>query len=143
MAPNTTWTPAEIETITQMWLAGKSASVIGYELHKTRSAIIGKIHRLGVQRTEDVEKKVRGVPRKRKQPKLKPIKIDPKLIADAKWVHEDDATRSTRCSIYELTHEMCRFPIGDPAEESFAFCGAARIGTLSYCGFHANRCYRK
>jgi GcrA cell cycle regulator len=35
-----------------------------------------------------------------------------------------------------LPEGACRWPIGDPAKRSFAFCGAPRLGRRSYCAKH-------
>lgn len=40
-------------------------------------------------------------------------------------------------SILELTERVCRWPVGDPREEGFGFCGAAVQPGLPYCGGHA------
>jgi GcrA cell cycle regulator len=36
---------------------------------------------------------------------------------------------------------MCRWPIGDPLEDGFTFCG--RPAERSYCGQHAQIAYRQ
>lgn len=35
-----------------------------------------------------------------------------------------------------LPDGACRWPLGDPAEPGFAFCGAPRLGRRSYCSGH-------
>jgi hypothetical protein len=45
------------------------------------------------------------------------------------------------CTLMELTRETCRFPIGDPLEADFAFCGAQRERG-PYCEFHARLAYQ-
>jgi GcrA cell cycle regulator len=35
-----------------------------------------------------------------------------------------------------LADGACRWPLGDPAEPGFAFCGAPRLGRQPYCGCH-------
>lgn len=44
------WTDERIEVLRKRWMAGASASVIGNELGCTRNAVIGKAHRLGLER---------------------------------------------------------------------------------------------
>ena len=41
----------------------------------------------------------------------------------------------------QLGTASCRFPLGDPCDESFRFCGAVREGSGPYCGPCAKRCY--
>ena len=47
-----------------------------------------------------------------------------------------------RASIVTLKESMCRWPIGDPSEENFHFCGRKKVGTLPYCEHHARMAYQ-
>lgn len=42
------WTDAKVSRLTSLWMEGETASVIGRELHMSRNAVIGKVHRLGL-----------------------------------------------------------------------------------------------
>ncbi len=44
---------------------------------------------------------------------------------------------SGRVTILELNGSMCRWPIGDPTNAEFRFCGCRALGTLPYCQDHA------
>jgi len=37
---------------------------------------------------------------------------------------------------------MCRWPIGDPGEPEFHFCGRKSFGSLPYCDHHARMAYQ-
>ncbi|MDC7787992.1 GcrA family cell cycle regulator [Rhodoplanes sp. TEM] len=45
------------------------------------------------------------------------------------------------CTLIELTHDRCRWPLGDPAAESFRYCGGARAHK-SYCAHHGALAYQ-
>jgi GcrA cell cycle regulator len=47
-----------------------------------------------------------------------------------------------RCSLLELTHDQCRWPISDPGAVDFAFCGNRTTAGFSYCAGHAHLAYR-
>ncbi len=58
---------------------------------------------------------------------------------------EEEAARATlaeiekfakRISLLELTERTCKWPIGDPTEESFAFCGLECVPGKPYCEYH-------
>lgn len=53
---------------------------------------------------------------------------------------------SRRVSIGELTFTSCRWPLGDPRDDDFAFCGADRANPYddsnAYCAGHAAIGYR-
>jgi GcrA cell cycle regulator len=47
-----------------------------------------------------------------------------------------------RASILTLKEPMCRWPIGDPGEPDFHFCGRKKCGSLPYCEHHARMAYQ-
>ena len=58
---------------------------------------------------------------------------------------EEEAARATLAEIekiakkiplLELTERTCKWPIGDPTEEDFAFCGLACVPGKPYCQYH-------
>ncbi|MFK7944616.1 MAG: GcrA family cell cycle regulator [Paracoccaceae bacterium] len=58
---------------------------------------------------------------------------------------EEEAARATlveiekfakKVSLLDLTERTCKWPIGDPTEENFAFCGLSAIPGKPYCEHH-------
>jgi hypothetical protein len=58
---------------------------------------------------------------------------------------EEEAARATlaeiekfakRVSLLDLTERTCKWPIGDPTDEDFAFCGLACVPGKPYCENH-------
>ncbi len=47
-----------------------------------------------------------------------------------------------RKTIQSLVESSCRWPIGDPQQEDFHFCGHDRMTGLPYCEFHARRAFQ-
>ena len=47
-----------------------------------------------------------------------------------------------RRSIQTLTDACCRWPIGDPQQSDFHFCGRKKVTGLPYCEFHARRAFQ-
>mgnify|MGYP001416088788 CR=1 FL=1 len=71
------WTPDRVEILTEMWMEGKSASLIATELGGvTRNAVIGKVHRLGLSN--------RNIDKKQNTNKTKTINKENKKIKDNK-----------------------------------------------------------
>lgn len=57
-------------------------------------------------------------------------------------IHPDDIARIPHgVSIFDLTHETCRFPIGEVGKPGFVFCGAAVGPEKPYCKAHAVWCF--
>jgi hypothetical protein len=44
-------------------------------------------------------------------------------------------------ALAELPDRACRWPIGDPAEPGFRFCGAPKVAGRSYCQHHLGIAY--
>lgn len=45
-------------------------------------------------------------------------------------------------SFLDLQSHMCKFPIGDPQESDFFFCGTTRLEGTPYCIEHCGIAYR-
>ncbi len=67
----------------------------------------------------------RGRSCNRKGP-VKPLKAAPLAAPD----------RALKVPLLGLTPRTCRWPIGDPQEPDFGFCGSAPTSGSSYCAFH-------
>ena len=122
-----------------LWQEGKSGSEIAAILGDglTRSAVIGRIHRLGIA-ARAVGKK----PPKKGEPPKKAEKPKKRIIARA-------AESSFECAVgagvgfLDRTHGQCAWPSGDPKDlDTFRFCGAetAREGA-PYCSAHMALAY--
>ena len=44
--------------------------------------------------------------------------------------------------IQTLTEVCCRWPIGDPQQADFHFCGKKKVAGLPYCEVHARRAFQ-
>jgi GcrA cell cycle regulator len=95
----------------------------------TRSAVVGKMMRLGIPlRDAATALKSRKAPTLRPKPQRPPMASH---ISAARMI-----------SIDELTRRDCRWPIGDPRKEDFGFCGHAVMDGKSYCAGHQAIAYR-
>jgi GcrA cell cycle regulator len=109
----------------------------------TRCAVIGKARRIGIDSCKPVV-----VPRKRVQAK-KPRRHKSSRVSTftAEWGDGPTPPRFPTQDIpiqpcmplvklIDLSHKHCRFPIGEPGTEEFAFCGCQKLDGFSYCEFH-------
>lgn len=75
------WSQAEIDKVTPLWLDGKSASEIARVMPgRSRNAIIGIVHRLGLSRTGATVQRVRREPtmaRPARAPKVRQSQLKP------------------------------------------------------------------
>ena len=146
------WTEERVEVLKKLWAEGHSASQIAKQLGGvTRNAVIGKVHRLGLSG--------RATP-------SRPVKRPPRLARPKPRVSSDGSVKSTgaptgetrlrrpgpdkmiatlppapvadgeAATILTLRDSMCKWPIGDPADPKFAFCGR-KADCGPYCEEHA------
>jgi GcrA cell cycle regulator len=98
-------------------------------------AVDRKMRRLGItpprQRKKDYATAVNPGNLTRRLPPLRPTTI----IADLAIPQEQ------RCTLMQLNRYTCRWPIGEPKEADFFFCGAEPAPGSSYCRTHTMRAY--
>lgn len=105
------WTPERIATLIALWNESLSTSEIGRRLGITKNAVIGKVHRLGLQQRRPT------------------LKVEP-VVANV-------------IKLDKLGANMCSWPIGNPGEETFHFCGEQSIPGKPYCAAHCSVAYVK
>ena len=156
------WTDERIALLKKMWKEGKSAAEIAKTLGKgvTRNAVIGKAHRMGLSgRPSPIKKPVpakkegtaAAAPRKETKEVSKKAapapagKTNPGFVKEAeelKKIEKEMVPLGGGVSLLELNERMCKWPIGDPREADFTFCGRGiRVGT-PYCPDHAAMAYQ-
>jgi len=115
------WSEERVEMLKSLWSKGRTASQIAEELGDvTRNAVIGKVHRLGL--------KSRPSPIHRERERKRGFAPAPNAVD----------VRSRRVSERE-----CHWPIGNPREPGFHFCGAPAEADRPYCAAHCAVAYRR
>jgi GcrA cell cycle regulator len=146
-----------------MWKEGKSAAEIAKTLGKgvTRNAVIGKAHRMGLSgRPSPIKKPVpvkkegaaaaprKEAPAKEVKKSAAPAaggKANPGFAKEAeelKKIEKEIVPLGGGVSLLELTERMCKWPIGDPREADFTFCGRGIRQGTPYCPDHAAMAYQ-
>lgn len=159
------WTDERIEFLKKRWADGASASVIADELGPfSRSAVIGKVHRLGLDYRKTVTIREAGVDRrvfgsrapggrmvKRRRmtasfndaslsvEQQEEIRKQNALIAEALKAEVVDLAAELRAkavTFAQLDKPHCKWPYGDPRKPDFVFCGCGRMPGSPYCAPH-------
>ena len=141
------WTEERVALLRKLWTEGLSASQIAKQLGGvTRNAVIGKVHRLGLAGratpSRPAKRPVR-VSRPRmigpSAPRLRPAASMPTVvIPDLEPLKLEDGKAA---SVLTINDTMCKYPIGDPADANFAFCGR-NAASGPYCQDHARLAYQ-
>lgn len=147
------WTEDRVEMLKKLWTEGHSASQIANQLGGvTRNAVIGKVHRLGLSGRATPSRPVKRPPRlARPKPAPQRVERTPQkpveethakplpAIAEKDYEPLAPATLSNgeTANVLNLRESMCKWPIGDPMDKDFAFCGRATSEGGPYCKEHA------
>jgi GcrA cell cycle regulator len=160
-----TWTAARIDLLRDLCAEGLSFAQIAKQLNEvsrergplSRSAVAGKIARFGIKKATFA-----GAPRipvKRiRPPRSRPSQPNSNERARVEaarggiWTPHskphgpvpitsttpvvEAAQRGGGVKLLDLTLETCRWPVGDPRDFSFRFCGALSPVDKPYCGHH-------
>ncbi len=161
------WTDALISELGIAWAAGKSGAAIARDFNErygfvfTRSAIIGKVHRLGLpQRACGAPAYPRIAPEERAQRRLEKLQRRAEVRAAKAGFRAERMVPKRRAPLppvipnfdllipmeqrktfAELGTRDCRWIIGDPQEPSHFYCGGGVLGELPYCAGHCARSY--
>ncbi|MDQ8729448.1 GcrA family cell cycle regulator [Bradyrhizobium sp. LHD-71] len=138
------WTPDRIAELRRLFEAGYSCSQIAREISVSRNAVIGKLSRLGLNRPPG-ERGPQNRPGPKQTIRRSPFRMLSVVRAGADGkapVVDDYVDDGQRCSLFELSPQSCRWPIGSPGADDFGFCGNAPAAGLPYCPHHARMAYQ-
>jgi GcrA cell cycle regulator len=144
-----TWTTHRIEQLKRLFDEGLTCSQIAREIDVTRNAVIGKLSRLGLNRpANDAGYRRLSPPRAvtTRQSQVRTLRMmhaEMEAAAVGVTVADETISDARRCSLLELSAESCRWPLGRPGADDFAFCGNAPVDGLPYCPGHARMAYRR
>ena len=146
------WTEERVEVLKKLWTEGHSASQIANQLGGvTRNAVIGKVHRLGLSGRTTPSRPVKRPPRlsrPKPRPQTEPVSAGndaPRTPAsqtartalrDTEKLEPLALDNGEKANVLNLSASMCKWPIGDPGDPDFAFCGR-RATCGPYCADHA------
>lgn len=149
------WPQADVDRLTELVKLGWSASQIGGDLGYTRNAVIGKIHRLGLQGERPVikpgppkTKKIlsedevqKRIARRNERQQIWRTRQREQIKQAIEAASRPEPTKPQNwrgLSLMELTDNTCRFPSPEPP---FTYCGDPTADMTSkrpYCCFHHN-----
>ncbi len=156
------WTDEAVEELKKMWDKGMTTGQIAKVLNVTKNSIIGKVHRLCLTARPSPIKKTSSSKNDAKNMKSlqKPVadniekshKQTNSSIDDTVLIKNDEKNLSTQelfsmeetnIPLVKLDNHTCRWPLGDPRDDDFCFCGKRVKTGQTYCEEHAAVAYVK
>ena len=131
------WTPESEQKLKKLWKDGLTGSEIAKFFGTTRSAILGKVHRLKLEtratskRTTNTTKIKTEVTGEVKREKLVGRKSKFKALLLDKSFPPEQPTK-----LEDLTDEHCRWPLGEKLKPAKFFCGRKPVDKFPYCELH-------
>lgn len=150
-----TWTQELDDILRKGFAGGASASALAAKIGGvSRNAVIGRLHRLGLKRAFSQASRS---PWKKQEPKRRSARgpkngnpfgrgyqSDDDIVAcqvDTTPLSTDPSP-GDRVSLEQLTKITCRWPLGDPNDDDFGFCGCKPLEGFPYCSAHARAAYQ-
>ena len=136
------WSDDRIEQLKTLWAAGQSCSQIARQIPgATRSAVIGKVHRLGLAGRDNRQGQrpyAERTPKAAKPKAPSPVPVQrPAMPLEPPMLLESGAF----VTLETVSDRTCRWPIGDPQDREFHFCGNAPKAGKPYCEGNCKNAY--
>jgi len=163
------WTDERVEQLKKLWADGLSASQIAAQLGGvSRNAVIGKVHRLKLSgrgkttstqtRSKKVNTSASGGQRsggsighmssRVMNRSVGATALQAEYSTDlvthtiTKTVTDVVVPISRRLELVQLSERTCKWPVGDPLQPDFNFCGNDVGEAGPYCTYHSRLAYQ-
>lgn len=148
------WTAAELAVLRREWANGLSAQQIARQIatecrgNRSRNAVIGKVHRMGLAgRLSPLAPAKRERAARARAARIRAV-VPPKMRASPTPTRGEEMARiaalqpvDPSLGVSRLNSFTCHYPIGNPDEPSFAFCGRTCSLAGPYCADHTRLAY--
>lgn len=140
--PAILWTAEQTEELKRLYGEGLSCSAIAAVMGKSRNAVIGRAHRIGLERRgagkrAEIEagnrRGSKPQPRENYTPRVRTIRPSQEQIE-----LRVAAVDPLHIGLLDLESHHCRYPYG--GVPNVTFCGHQKFGSFSYCAPHFFLC---
>ena len=138
------WDDSNVSKLRELWDQGLPTAQIGKLLGFTKNAVVGKAHRIGLERRPSPIRRSAVKPDRKKArspiiPKLnfEVAKVEAKEIP----VVQQNFQPTVKNIFTKSVKRGCEWPEGHPDESGFKFCGKERFEDKPYCIDHCAVAY--
>ena len=136
------WDENNVSKLKELWDQGLPTAQIGKLLGFTKNAVVGKAHRIGLERRPSPIRRTSVKPDRKKarspvMPKLNFENNNPENKPDDKIAFHP----AVKNLLSNSTKRGCEWPVGHPDEAEFHFCDKERFEDKPYCLEHCAVAY--
>ena len=138
------WNEDNVSRLKELWDQGLPTAQIGKLLDFTKNAVVGKAHRIGLERRPSPIRRTAAKPdrKKARSPVMPKLNFESKNLEEKSY---DTQTTNFQPSIKNIfnanSKRGCEWPEGHPDEPEFHFCNNERFEDKPYCLDHCATAY--
>ena len=133
------WNESNVARLKELWDQGLPTAQIGKLLGFTKNAVVGKAHRIGLERRPSPIRRTAVKPDRKKA--RSPIVPTLKFEASKEVLEQQTFQPAVKNLFTNQTKRGCEWPDGHPDESDFKFCGKDRFEDKPYCIDHCAVAY--
>ena len=138
------WNDSNVARLRELWDQGLPTAQIGKLLGFTKNAVVGKAHRIGLERRPSPIRRTAVKPdRKKARSPIVPKLNFESTKEEIKEIPKTQASFQPKVKNLFTNHikRGCEWPQGHPDESDFKFCGKERFEDKPYCLDHCAIAY--
>ena len=136
------WNDDNVLRLKELWDQGLPTAQIGKLLGFTKNAVVGKAHRIGLERRPSPIRRTAVKPdrKKARSPVMPKLNFE-KQELETNQINTSNFQPSVKNIFISNSKRGCEWPMGHPDESDFHFCGKERFDDKPYCLDHCAIAY--
>ena len=137
------WNESNVSRLKELWDQGLPTAQIGKLLGFTKNAVVGKAHRIGLERRPSPIRRTAVKPdrKKARSPIVPTLKFEASKEESKQALKKESFQPTVKNLFTNQSKRGCEWPEGHPDESEFKFCGKDRFEDKPYCIDHCAIAY--
>ena len=137
------WNDTNVARLKELWDQGLPTAQIGKLLGFTKNAVVGKAHRIGLERRPSPIRRTAIKPdrKKARSPIVPTLNFEASIEETKETSKQQPFQPAVKNLFTSQTKRGCEWPEGHPDESDFKFCGKDRFEDKPYCIDHCAVAY--
>ena len=137
------WNESNVARLKELWDQGLPTAQIGKLLGFTKNAVVGKAHRIGLERRPSPIRRTAVKPdrKKARSPIVPTLKFEASKEESKEVLKQQTFQPTVKNLFTNQTKRGSEWPEGHPDENDFKFCGKERFDDKPYCIDHCAVAY--